>query len=230
MRYIYCHPLFDERKCAHRFSFQLKTEFQAADLTLERFDYYGTGEAGGDFSEISLQSLQEDIAAEVADDRVCLIGLRLGASVVFDYCVHNSGQVEKLILLQPVVNGADYIDYLYRKQHIKDMMTDRAITKLEDKGYRNIEGYKTSVNFIEQIKKLDLLELVKGYKANNSIYVVQISNRSTIDPRISCLRKSLQNLTSKFCLENIVLPTFWERIPSVDYAKLTEKILGWCCD
>ena len=61
MRYIYCHPLFDERKCAHRFSYRLAKAFERKALKLERFDYRGTGEAAGRFSDITMASLQNDL-------------------------------------------------------------------------------------------------------------------------------------------------------------------------
>ena len=61
MRYIYCHPLFDERKCSHRFSYHLQKHFERNNLVLERFDYTGTGESQADFAEVTFSTLLEDI-------------------------------------------------------------------------------------------------------------------------------------------------------------------------
>lgn len=228
MRYVYCHPLFDERKCAHRFSFRLKQTFRAAGLALERFDYHGTGEAKGKFSDVLLGTLREDIARQVGDDKVCLIGVRFGASLAFDYCAGNAGQVRKLILVEPIVGGAGYIDYLYRKQHIKDLMTGDPAARLDDNGYKNIEGYKTNIRLIEQIRGLHLIETARERSIKSSVFIAQISKESKINTQIADLATLLKSSAEQVLVENIELPQFWERIPIADYHKLTGRILEWC--
>ncbi|GAH83605.1 unnamed protein product, partial [marine sediment metagenome] len=86
--------------CAHRFSFQLKNAFQAAGLTLERFDYRGTGEAPGEFADVSLETLRGDVASQVGGDEVCLVGLRFGASLAFDYCAGGAGVFPENLLTE----------------------------------------------------------------------------------------------------------------------------------
>ncbi len=229
MRYMYCHPLFDERKCAHRFSYQLKNSFQAAGLTLERFDYRGTGEAAGDFKDVSLETLCEDVKRQANGDKICLIGLRFGASLALDYCARNAGSVRKLVLLEPVINGAQYVDYLHRKQHIKDLITGKSVGTLRDNGYINIEGYKTNIRFIEQIENLDMIETAKKHPAGSSVLIVQISNNLKVDPEIAGLAKRLQRTSKQTRVENMEMPIFWERLPCADYTKLTEIVLRGCC-
>ena len=230
MRYVYCHPLFDERKCAHRFSFQLKNTFLAAGLTLERFDYRGTGEATGDFEDVTLETLCQDISQQANGDKICLIGLRLGASLAFDYCAYSSGSVRKVVLLEPIVNGSQYVDYLYRKQHIKDLMTGKSAGVLRENGYVNIEGYKTNVHFLEQIENMDMIETAKENLTESSVLIIQISNNSKIDPEIAGLAKRLECSAKHAHFENVDVPIFWERLPCVDYTKITEIISRWCRD
>ncbi|MCX5638226.1 MAG: hypothetical protein NTX52_11130 [Planctomycetota bacterium] len=230
MRYVYCHPLFDERKCAHRFSYQLKNTFQKVGLTLERFDYHGTGEAAGEFADVSLQSLLEDIVTQVGSSEVCLIGLRFSASLAFDFCARGSGQVRNLILLEPIIDGAQYLDYLYRKQHIKDLMTGKYSCELQEKDYVNLEGYKTSIKFTEQIKNFHLLEIAREYPVKSSIYIVQISNQSKVDPKITDMAELLKTSAKQVLVDSVRLPIFWERIPATNYTELTQKVLRWCCE
>ena len=228
MRFVYCHPLFDERKCAHRFSFQLKQTFQTVGLALERFDYRGTGEAEGKFADALLGTLREDIRAQVGNDRICLIGVRFGASLAFDYCAGNAEQVRKLVLVEPIAGGAEYIDYLYRKQHIKDLMTGDPTARLEDNGYKNIEGYKTNIRLIEQIRGLNLIETAREQLIKSSVFIAQISKQSKVNTQIADLATLLKSSAEKVLVENIELPPFWERIPIADYHKLTGSILEWC--
>jgi len=228
MRYVYCQPLFDERKCAHRFSYQLKKVFQANGLTLERFDYCGTGESEGEFADVSMESLLGDIGGYIGGEEASLIGLRFGASLAFNYCVKNSGQVKNLILMEPVTEGAKYVDYLFRKQGIKDLITGKLSPSMREDGYKNLEGYKTSIKFIEQIKNLYLVEMAKRCRLKNSVLVVQISNRLKINPETASLWKQLESSAKKASLENVKLPTFWERMPNPDYSELMGKVLRWC--
>ncbi len=231
MRYVYCYPLFDERKCAHRFSFQLKAAFEAAALTLERFDYRGTGEAPGDFAEVSLQSLREDVARHIDRDPVCLVGLRFGATLAFDYCTQALAPVGTLVLLEPVIDGAEYVDYLRRKQRIKNVMTaSHSLAELADDDYENMEGYKTSVRFIEQIARCNLTEAADKYAMKNSVYIVQISNGSKVRPELVRFADSLQASAGRVLVESVRTSLFWERIPHADYSQLTQKVVGWCGD
>ena len=220
MRYIYCHPLFDERKCAHRFSYDLHKTFEKASLTLERFDYCGTGEAEGRFEDVSLNSLRADVEAQINGDEICLIGLRFGATILLNYTAANPRVVKKLVLLEPVIDGAGYVDYLYRKQHIKDLMTGESTDKLMENGFVNIEGYKTSVLFLDQIKNMNPFTI----SPECPVLIVQISNNIKIEPEI----KTLKERTGHSEIKVINMPTFWERISISDYSELTDTILRWC--
>jgi len=228
MRYIYFHPLFDERKCAHRFSYQLKNTFLAAGFALERFDYTGTAEAPGEFADISLQSLREDVARYIDGDQVCLVGLRYGATLALDYCSGGQGPVRNLVLLEPVVDGARYVDYLYRKQHIKNLMTGESPRAPQDNGYENIEGYKTSTTLIEQIRNFRLAGPAGERAVTNSVRIVQISAQSKLRQDIAGLAKSLEGSVQQLLVECVQMPVFWERIPGSDYTELTQRVLWWC--
>jgi len=230
MRYVYCHPLFDERKCSHRFSYQLQRAFEEAGLVLERFDYRRTGEAEGEFADISLESLREDIARQGRGGQVCLIGLRLGASLVFDHCVRGPGSAAKAVLIAPIINGRAYVDYLRRKQRIKDLMTGLSEHEFDNEGFENLEGYKTSIKFIERLQSLDLFDLARGYSLENLLYIAQVSGREKPDNDLVRLAEMLDGVVRKVCLERVNTPMFWERIPTADYTELTTKVVRWCCE
>jgi pimeloyl-ACP methyl ester carboxylesterase len=230
VRYVYCHPLFDERKCSHRFSYQLKRAFAGAGFFLERFDYQGTGEAEGEFAEVTLESLREDIGRRAQGGQVCLIGLRLGASLVFDHCVRVPGSAAKAVLIAPIINGRAYVDYLRRKQRIKDLMTRLSEHELDDEGFENLEGYKTGVKFVERLQSLDLFDLARGYRLDNFLYIAQVSGREKADDDLVRLAEMLDGVVRRVCVERVNTPMFWERIPTADYRELTTKVLRWCCE
>ena len=61
IRYIFLNSLFDERKCSHRFSYELKCSFKESGKQLERPDYFGTGEASGEFCQLDMETLKADV-------------------------------------------------------------------------------------------------------------------------------------------------------------------------
>ena len=228
MRYIYCHPLFDERKCAHRFSYQLSKVFEKNNLQLERFDYQGTGEANGEFFEVTMDSLRKDLATKVEGGDVCLIGTRFGATIAFDCCCQGKSTIQMLVLIEPVVNGQSYVKYLFRKQHLKDMMTDNDSEFAGEDRFCNLEGYKTASKFIEQIKQIQLVETSEKMRPGTIVHVVQISASSRINAEYALFTEHLKKRDVQASVEIFDLPVFWERIPDSDYSIITEKIAEWC--
>ena len=227
MRYIYCHPLFDERKCAHRFSYQLAKTFERNNLQLERFDYRGTGDGDGRFCDVTMDSLQADIQTIINRDRVCLIGTRFGATIAFDFCFQSDSAVHALILIEPVVNGQSYTEYLFRKQHLKNMMTGNCSESAHQDGFFNLEGYKTNNKFIEQIRQLRLDKDTDRIKVD-AVFITQISASSRINPEYDLLAEHLKKNGISASVEVFNLPVFWERIPDGDYSVTTEQIVEWC--
>ncbi len=227
-RFIYCHPLFDERKCGHRFSYQLSQAFAAKGLELERFDYGGTGEADGEFEEVTLETLRRDLAEFAGQDDVNLIGVRLGASLAFEYAAKCGGHVEKLVLIEPVIDGAGYVDYLSRKQRIKDVMTGRSDVEGADNGFVNIEGFKTCRELLEQIRSFALASVPVGNSSKPDVLVAQVSRGSDIRGDVSEFVSTLNGFGGRIAVESFSLPDFWERVPEGDYGCLTNKIVEWC--
>lgn len=228
LRYIYCHPFFDERKCAHRFSYELSLAFARTGRKLERFDYTGTGEAQGDFSDVTLDSLQQDIDRYVNGEEVCLVGLRLGASLALAQHAQEPNCVRNLVLLAPIINGDEYLEHMCRKQLIKDMMTHSGHKMNDTAGFKNIEGYQASDILISQLQSFDLLNVAQDCSAITKVMIVQIADGEDIDPRLQELTELLTARNESACIKAVSLGAFWERIPSTNYEPLTETIMAWC--
>ena len=199
-------------------------------LKLERFDYCGTGETTGQFSEVTVESLRNDLKQKTGDDAVCLIGTRFGTAIVFDYCCTDKSRTETVVLIEPVVHGKNYAKYLFRKQHLKDMMTGNDSGLLQENGFCNLEGYKAGTKFIEQIKQVSLTETAGNIKIGKAVHIIQISASSRVNTEYALLSECLQKHGIKTSVETFNLPAFWERIPDIDYSILTEKIVEWCND
>ena len=228
MRYIYCHPLFDERKCSHRFSYHLQKHFEQNNLVLERFDYTGTGESQTDFADVTFSTLLEDISIKTCKESCGLIGLRFGATLAFHFCMQTPGLIKKIIMIEPIISGQEYVDYIYRKQNIKDVMTGFSSSTLNDDGFENIEGYKTNIKLINAIKESSIIEQIQTPRPSDSITIFHISNSTNLPKDIRNLKDMLDACTIQNTIEIIKLPMFWERIPETDYNILVSRILEMC--
>ena len=230
IRYVYLHPLFDERKCAYRFCYLLSQAFCLAGLVLERFDYHGTGEAPGDFSEVSIGSLREDVTEYIGGDKVYLIGTRFGGGLCLDYNLRNPCNVKRIVLISPIVDGSAYVNYFRRKQQIKDLMTGPVNTSSGKAAYENIEGYKTSSRFIDELIRFNPLSLTDRFTSSAKAYIIHIQNHTTVAKERDCLVAFLGPSSRETIVINKKMPSFWERICFSDYTSLTDTVLGCCRD
>jgi pimeloyl-ACP methyl ester carboxylesterase len=198
------------------------------NLHLHRFDYYGTGENSGKFENVTLQSLRTDIQKEIGNSSVSIIGTRFGASLALDYFCLRPSNVINIVLIEPIIDGCKYIDYLRRKQHLKNLMTNTPDIDNEDNGFRNFEGYKTNAELIIQLKNFSLINIASQTIAKIPLSLIQVSNNAKPDHHMSLLIETLKKSGTNPIFESFKLNCFWERIPDYDYSDLTNTILNLC--
>jgi len=227
MRYVYLPPLFDENKCSYRFGYCLKKHLDSIGIELERFDYRGTGEAKGEFCDVTLESLKDDIEGFIDGDGCTIIGVRFGASLGFDVCRDAVKSASKLILIEPVIDGGRYLRWLERGQAVKDTITGSGGQSLDEAGYMNIEGYKTSEFFLSQLERFSLLKNVEKLSGDISLYIGDICD-TVNKQRIEQLCSLLKGNRKDYWLERIDVVQFWRRIGIGDYSKAVAKIGDWC--
>jgi uncharacterized protein len=107
---VLCHPWGAEYVYAHRSMRQLAVKLSACGVHTLRFDYFGTGDSGGEDAEADPDAAVADIetAAEGLQDmlgvaRVALIGLRLGATLAARAAVRGKEHVDALVLWDPII-------------------------------------------------------------------------------------------------------------------------------
>jgi uncharacterized protein len=107
---VLCHPWGAEYVYAHRTMRQLAVRLSACGFHTLRFDYFGTGDSGGEDSEASPAAAEADVESAieglrdiVGAARVTLIGLRLGATLAARAAMRRQENVEALVLWDPIV-------------------------------------------------------------------------------------------------------------------------------
>ena len=113
---IFCYPWGAEYIYAHRTMRQLALKLSSAGFHTLRFDFYGTGDSGGESIDIDLAGWEGDLESAIEElteitglSKVTLIGLRLGAAVAASVAARLRGKIEALVLWDPVVSGPEYL-------------------------------------------------------------------------------------------------------------------------
>jgi hypothetical protein len=115
---LLCPPLLHEHMRSYRFFSQMADRLAEAGLACLRFDYFGTGDSGGDDADFSPADAPGDIALAIGELRrrggayfpLMLLGIR--ASALFAARAAQAAQVDALWLWLPVTDGRAYVETL----------------------------------------------------------------------------------------------------------------------
>jgi len=163
---LLCAPLAEEKLWSHRVLVTFARELARAGYAVLRFDFRGEGDSDRTFEESSLTTRVEDTRFAidelrrhvVADAPVTLLGLRLGASVAA-LAADGRDDVERLVLWDPVTNGADYVQAILRANLMNQMTRHRRVVedrealtrRLEQGESVNVEGYGLGGDFFREL-------------------------------------------------------------------------------
>ena len=117
---VYLHPFAEEMNKSRRMAALQARALAARGYAVLLLDLYGCGDSDGDFGDASWQQWKVDIAAasawlqERTGHAVGLWGLRLGALLALDYAHSAQQNVARLLLWQPVTDGAAFLTQFLR--------------------------------------------------------------------------------------------------------------------
>lgn len=124
---LLCNPFGQEAIRAHRFQRTLAERLARAGHAVLRFDYFGTGDSMGDDADGDLDGWCGDIHAAHQElrrltnaARLVWVGMRLGGSVALRATHDAPTGLAKLILWDPVLDGARYLAHL-RERHVASL-------------------------------------------------------------------------------------------------------------
>jgi pimeloyl-ACP methyl ester carboxylesterase len=119
---VICPPLFSDYMRTHLALRELAISLAERGQHVLRFDYRGTGDSFGEIGEVALCDWLEDIALAVREGReisgcsaVRLVGVRAGALLACR-SIGSCGDVDRLVLWDPVPDGPGYLQILRRRQ------------------------------------------------------------------------------------------------------------------
>lgn len=123
---LLCPPWGQEYLVSHRFYMHLAGRLSESGYHVLRFDYFGTGDSGGDRRDGDLEAWQGDAATALQELRdmsgissVTVFGVRLGASIAW-HLASSRSDVQTAVLWDPIVSGTAYVRELLMTQQTID--------------------------------------------------------------------------------------------------------------
>lgn len=164
---LLCYPLAQEYMRSHWAFRQLASQLAKSDLHSMRFDYCGSGDSAGDSVDGGMVQWHRDIdtgLTELKDmagiAKVSLVGLRFGASIAATAPVQ-AHKVRNLVLWDPVVSGAAYVENLRQLHHSTSKHHKHYVNAWSQnaKGKpTELFGFSFSDRMLDDIQTLDLLD------------------------------------------------------------------------
>jgi len=237
--FVFCAPFAEEKLWAHRVMVNFARELAVRGYPVLRFDYMGNGDSEGEFEESSLETILSDtecatrtLMAQVRDvESVNLLGLRLGGTVAA-LVAESAAKVNKLILWEPILNGASYMREMLRvnlstqtavyKKILHN--TDDLVRMMKEGKTVNVDGYEMAWPLYEQVEKIDLLERSKT--CDIPALIVQICRKEKyVNPLLAKLKEKCSIIHIDISVEE----PFWKEIRHY-YSKannLYQVTLNW---
>ena len=229
---IICQPVGHEYINCHRALRQLALRLCEVGFPVLRFDYYGAGDSSGDAVEGTLPRWLENIATAISEIRhrtrlvsVGMIGLRLGGTLAM-IAGAQRGDIESLVLWDPVVSGKHYLGGLLSLQ--KEMLRFRPRPRDGHKfrGYTDILGFTVSDFLHAQLENLNLLTITE--RPANNVLVIQSEPAAGAD----ALRDRLIRTHARLEYQRLDIPQIW--LPTVDGSLLVpsealKSAVSWTC-
>jgi len=189
---VVCPPIGHEYIRSHRTLRNLSVDLAAAGCHVLRFDYYGTGDSGGDGADGCLDQWRADIVTSVEELReiggtqaVVLIGLRLGCALAVNASLGRS-DVSKLLLWDPVLDGRDYLARTLALQRAWVSCRPQLRRAFREGGTGQILGFPLTDTQREQLESVDLSSVVARVQAPVAVFAP--AGASPTDVWVSHLR------------------------------------------
>lgn len=204
---VLCHPLGEEKLWAHRVFVSLARDLAREGVAVLRVDCRGEGDSDRDFQASDLDSRIADIRLAVdslrtwhpsADD-ITLVGLRFGAAVASAAAATRT-DVSRLILWDPVCDGAAYMQSVLRLNLMAQMAVhrrvvenrDALVARLEAGGTVNIEGYELGLALFRQVSAFRLDTALAGY--TGEVVIAQVDQgENPVKPELAALTDGHDN-------------------------------------
>jgi exosortase A-associated hydrolase 2 len=220
--FIFCHPFAEEKLWTHRVFVNFARRLADRGFAVLRFDFTGNGDSEGEFADLSLETYVSDVRraydtlleAYPNMERVSLLGLRFGAMIAWLAADRLPG-LDRLILWDPVIKGASYMQEVLRTNLTTQMATygkviekrEQLVEKLKSGDTVNVDGYELGHQLFQEVSATNLHEITLSKDVN--ALIVQIGKKQ--QPIRDDVRR-LSEEFSKAAVNHVIEEPFWREI------------------
>jgi alpha/beta superfamily hydrolase len=213
---VFCAPFGEEKKCSYRTFVETARELAETGVAALRFDYFGTGDSDGHFSEFAPRRAIGDIAAAAVEARelagtehVVLLGLRLGGALAL--AAAKKAAASHVILWQPVLDGKRFFGLTVKRQMLRQQLIGVGETGGDGGGVIDLDGFPLSKAAGEELAELDGVAAAGALEA--PISLIQLSHSETVSAEY---RRFAETVGDRVAVHPVVCPPFWNRIDRED--------------
>ncbi|MCX7591546.1 MAG: alpha/beta fold hydrolase [Kiritimatiellae bacterium] len=250
---LFCHPLVEERKSAHRIMVEAARACAADGLVVLRFDYRGCGDSTGEFEKCSVCGWLDDISqvfeflrARAPARPVGLLGLRLGAALAMRFAAdisasETAAEPEKchrpppdfLVLWEPVWNCRSYLEDLFRKKLVREMMTggrsrstrNGLLSDMAAGRSVDLDGYPFSPRLYGELEALSPTSLIRGLRL--PMFCIHIARSNRIPREATDAISALVETNPVSSFRIVAEPPFWNTIGVVQCPETIRSTVEW---
>jgi exosortase A-associated hydrolase 2 len=196
-------PFAEEMNRCRRQLFLIAQSLADAGINVLFPDLRGTGESDGDFADARLQCWFDDLTRcvtylqENGLKNLILLGTRFGALLAAALANQLPVNVEQLILLNPVLNGEQYMNQFLRLRLAADMVS-ASETKLTTTDLRQqlksqlsleVAGYQLADELVSAVDGLRLIDFLRVSKIHT--LWIEVSQAAQLSPAATRLLETL---------------------------------------
>lgn len=233
--WVVCPPFQEEEKSAHRNLAEVAEALAARGEPSLTLAYTATGDSEGTGTEATLAHWKSDIGAACAEAErrapgatLGLLGLRLGASLAFELAANGSVAAKRLVLIEPVLNGRQYVMLMGQRKKLRAMLTreeggvaaaaqatSTATPPFTAGEVEDLDGWELNPELRRELSTLNLANPTAP--PGVTITVLQVGPRDTVAPAIQKFAEALG-----VTVRPVVLQPFWNQL---DYVT-AEPLIG----
>lgn len=218
---VYIHPFAEEMNRSRRMAALQARAFAAAGVAVLQIDLFGCGDSHGDFSDARWAIWKDDIAlamrwlSEQTDAPIGLWGLRLGGLIALDVAASSPGEIDHILLWQPVLNGRIFLTQFLRLRLANQILSGadtsgtQALRDALNRGESlEIAGYELHPELATALDALDAGKLAVPSGRIDWLELKSETGRPAA-PATEKVIAAWQQRDVKVRLQEVLCPPFW---------------------
>lgn len=235
---LYIHPFAEEMNKSRRMANLQSRALAATGYSVLQLDLNGCGDSSGDFGDATWQSWLDDISLawdwlQARHQSVFLWGLRLGATLAFDFANVNNRWPSGFLIWQPVLNGEIFMSQFLRLRVASEMMEGvkaGGVQVLRDSLKRGesveVAGYRLNPELVHQIDSMQVRKIIP--KSPHVCWLEIVAEKGqTASPVATQTKEIWRQAQIDFTFDTVVGPAFWATQEIVDCPALIQRTIDY---